>query len=84
MKVVPVTVGPVIVSGVPSLDSCASTISNERSASITPSLITKEQITVALDSRRTGLGGILVTVMEDGAGTGREERRERERERGGG
>ena len=79
MKVVPVTVRPVIASGVPSLDSCASTISNERSESITPSLISTEQITVTLDSRRTGLAGILVTVIDDGAGTGGEER-----ERGGG
>ena len=86
MKVVLVTVRPVIVSGVPSLDSCASTINNERSASIIISPITTEQITVILDPRRTGLGGILVTVMEDGAGTGGEERigekeREKERER---
>ena len=33
MKVVPVTVGPVRASGVPSLDSCASTVSKNISAS---------------------------------------------------
>ena len=34
MKVVPVTVGPVKVSGVPFLDSCASTISKTISESV--------------------------------------------------
>ena len=48
MKVVPVTVGPVRVSGVPSLESCASTISNEISDAAIAELSIKVQVKVTL------------------------------------
>ena len=68
MKVMPDITGPVRSSGVPSLDSCASTISNERSDSETPSPISMVQVTVTLVPSRTGVGGLLVT-RTDGFGT---------------
>ena len=68
MKVVPVTVGPDRASRVPSLDSCASTISNERSDCETPSTISTVQVTVTLVPSRTGVRGSLVT-RTDGFGT---------------
>ena len=46
MKVVPVTVGPVRVSGVPSLESIASTISNEISDATIAELSIKVQVKV--------------------------------------
>ena len=68
MKVVPATVGPVRVSGVPSLDSCASTISTERSDSTTDGLNSTVQVRVTSDPLRIGLVGSLATVT-DGFGT---------------
>ena len=70
MKVVPVTVGPVRASGVPSLDSCASTISKERSDSIIAGPNSTVQDTVTVDPTSwMVLTGILMMVIEDGAGT---------------
>ena len=70
------TVGPVSVSGVPSLESCVSTISSESSDSITdgPNSTTQFTVTVEVTSW-TGLGGALVTDTETVEGTegGRED-----------
>ena len=67
---VPVTVGPVRASGVPFLDSCASTISNERSDCETAGLNSTVQINSTLVPV-LGIGlGLLVTITEDGSGTG--------------
>ena len=69
MKVVPVTVGPVRASGVPPLDSCASTTSNERSDGETAGPNSTMQINSTLVPA-FGIGlGLLVTIIEDGAGT---------------
>ena len=68
MKVLPATVGPVKVSGVPSLDSCASTISTERSDSTTDGPNSIVQVTVTSVPLRMGLAGLLATVT-DGSGT---------------
>ena len=72
MKVVPVTVGPVRTSGVPSLDSCASTISNERSECNTAGPNSIVQVRVTSDpSGRIGPTGSLAKLMESGVGTSR-------------
>ena len=65
MKVVPATVGPVRVSGVPSLDSCVSTISSERSDSITDGLNSTVQARVTLVPSMMGLIGSLVILTLD-------------------
>ena len=69
------TVGPVSVSGVPSLESCVSTISSERSDSITDGPTSTTQFTVTVEvTSLTGLGGVLVTDTEAVEGTeGRKE-----------
>ena len=64
MKVVPDITGPVRFSGVPLLDSYASTISNVRSDCETPSPISTVQVTVTLVPSRTGVGGLLVTETD--------------------
>ena len=69
MKVVPATVGPVRVSGVPSLDSCASTISSERSDSTTAGLNSTMQVRVTVVPALTGLAWSLVIVTEAWGGT---------------
>ena len=69
MKVVPVTVGPVRVSGVPSLESCASTISNEISDATIAKLSIKVQVKVTLVPIVTMLERLLVIIREDGVGT---------------
>ena len=69
MKVVPATVGPVRVSGVPSLDSCASTISTERSESTTDGLNSTVQVRVTVDPVLTELVWSLVIITEAGVGT---------------
>ena len=68
LRVVPVSVGSVRVSGVPSLDNCASTISNESSDSITAGPNSTVQITVIEDPMLTKLS-LLVTVTDWGSGT---------------
>ena len=70
MKVVPDTVGPVRVSGAPSLESCAETISSESSDSITdgPNSTTQFTATVEVISL-TGLDGVLMTDTEAMEGT---------------
>ena len=70
MKVVPVTVGPVRFSGVPSLNSCASTNSNESSDSITAGPNSAVQVTEMWDpiERIVPLGSFVI-VTEDGVGT---------------
>ena len=73
---VPVTVGPGRVSGVPSLESCASTISSETSDSITDGPTSTTQFTVTEEAiSLTGLDGVLVTDTEAVEGTegGRED-----------
>ena len=69
LKVVPVTVGPVRFSGVPFLDSCANTVSNESSDSITAGPNSTVQVTVTVDTQRTMVSGLLVTVTDCGSGT---------------
>ena len=70
MKVVPVTVRPVIVSGVPSLDSCASTVSNERSDSTIAGSNSTVQMRVTSDpSGWIGLTGSLEILTESGVDT---------------
>ena len=76
MKVVPDTIGPLKASGAPSLESRASTISSERSDSITDGSNSTTQLTVIVDTiALTGLDGVLVTDTEAAEGTedGREE-----------
>ena len=70
MKVEPVTVEPVRVCGVPSLDMRISTISNETSDALNAGLSSITQFTVTVDTMLfTGLDGVLVTDTEDGGGT---------------
>ena len=71
MKVVPVTVGPVGFSIVSSLDSCADTISNESSDSITAAESNSTvQVTVIEDPTGWIVPlGLFVIITEDGAGT---------------
>ena len=68
LKVVPVTIGPARVSGVPSLDSCASTISNESSESNIAESNSTVQVTVIEDPLETMLS-LLVTATDCGSGT---------------
>jgi hypothetical protein len=68
--VVPLVVGSVRVSGVPSLYSRASTISNESSDSITEGPNSTAQFTVTVEIiTLTGLDGVLVTDTEAMEGT---------------
>ena len=70
MKVVPDTIGPLRASGAPSLESCASTISSEKSDSITDGSNSTTQFTVIVDTiALTGLDGVLVTDTEAAEGT---------------
>ena len=70
MKVVPATVGPVKVSGVPSLDSCASTISTERSDSTTDGPNSTAQVRLTSDpTGQMGFGLLLVRFTEIEVGT---------------
>ena len=70
MKVVPVTIGPVRASGVPSLDSCIITTNRGRSDSITAGPISTVQVRIMSDPiGRMGLGLLLIKYMESGAGT---------------
>jgi hypothetical protein len=67
VKVVPPIVGPVRVSGVPSLDS--STTSNESSESSIAEFNSTVQVTVTEGVSFTGLGGVLMTDTEAMEGT---------------
>ena len=68
--VVLVTVGPVRVSGVPSLDSCASTISKKISEATIAEFNSKVQVKVTLEPRsKRELWSLIIKVMEDGVGT---------------
>ena len=68
--VVPVTVGDSVrASGVPSLNSCASTTSKERSEATIAEFNTKVQVITTVDISSTGLGGLLVMDTETGEGT---------------
>ena len=70
MKVVPDTIGPLRARGAPSLESRASTISSERSDSITDGSNSTTQLTVIVDTiALTGLDGVLVTDTEAAEGT---------------
>ena len=70
MKVVPVTVGLVNRSSgaAPPLESRVSTVSSERSASVTDGLNSTVQVTVTVDPTDTGLEWLLVMVTDSGAG----------------
>ena len=68
VKVVPVTVGPDRLSIVPSLNSCADTISNESSDSITDEPNSTVQVTMTEDPLLTMLS-LLEIVIDCGAGT---------------
>ena len=67
-------VGPVSVSGVPSLESCVSTISNKISEATIAEFNSKVQVKVTSEPR-TGrelgleLWSLLTSVMDDGLGT---------------
>ena len=65
----PVTVGPLRASGVPSLESCADTISSDTSDSTIAEFNSTVQITVTEDAILIGLDGILVTDTEAMDGT---------------
>ena len=68
VKVVPVTVGAVRASMVPSLDSCAATIINERSDSTTAGPNSTVQVRVtSVPTIWTVL--LFVKVTDDGGGT---------------
>ena len=68
----PVTVGPVRVNGVPSLDSCTSTINEKISEATIAEFNSNVHIRVKSEPRirrELELRPILVSVMEDGVGT---------------
>ena len=68
----PVTVGPVRVSGVPFLNSCASTVSKKISEATTAGFNSKVHAKVTLEpriGRDIEVWSLLVSVMEDGVGT---------------
>ena len=66
----PVTVGPLRVSGVPSLDSCASTVSSERSDATITELNTKVQVKVTpVPTVTMSELPLLVSIREEGVGT---------------
>ena len=70
MKVVSVTVRLVKVSRVSSLDSCASTISNERSGTTIAESNTKVKVKVVSDPTITiSVVPLLVIIRDDGGGT---------------
>ena len=69
MKVVPDLSGLDRLSGVPSLDSCASTINNARSEDTIAEFNTKVQVMTTVDISSTGLGGLLVVDTEAEEGT---------------
>ena len=69
MKVVPDLSGLDRFSGVPSLDSCASTMSSRRSVSTNAEFNTKVQVMTTVDISSTGLGGLLVMDTEAGEET---------------
>lgn len=64
-----VIVGRVSAIVLPSLDSCASTINNERSDSTTAGPRSTAQVRVTADPTMIGLTGSLLRVTEDGCGT---------------
>ena len=74
MKVVSLIVGPVRVIGVPSLESCVSTINKKILEATIAGFNSKVQVKVTLEPR-TGrelgleLWSLLTSVMEDGLGT---------------
>ena len=69
---VPVTVRPVSVSGIPSLNSCTSTVSKVRSDSLKAGLNSTVQLRVtAVPSIITGLATLLVIETVAGPGTER-------------
>ena len=70
MKVVPVTIGPVRASGVPFLDSCASTTSKNISEPNIAEFNSTEQVKITRDPTIwMKLGTLLVNMIEDGVGT---------------
>ena len=70
MMVVPVTVGPIRVSRVPSLYSCADTTNKKISEAVTAEFSSKVQVKVTLEPRmRRELRLLLIIVIEDGVGT---------------
>ena len=70
MKVVLLTVGPVRARGVPSLDSCASTISNETSDSTIAELSIKVQVKATpVPTITMSELPLLVKISEEGGGT---------------
>ena len=74
MKVVSLIVDPVRVSGVPSLDSCVSTINKKISEATIAEFNSKVQVKVTSEpriGRELGLElrSLLTSVMEDGLGT---------------
>ena len=71
MKIVPDTIALDGLNKVPfGLDSCASTISNERSdATSIVEFNSTVQVTVTVDIPSTGLNGLLVVDTEAGEGT---------------
>ena len=64
-----VSAGPARFSGVPSLDSCADTISNESSDSITAGPNSIVHLRVTSDPLRMMVPLLLVIVTDCGAGT---------------
>ena len=70
VKVVPLTVGLVRVSGVPSLNSCASTVSNETSDATIAELSIKVQVKVIpVPTITMSELLLLVSISEEGGGT---------------
>ena len=74
MKVVSLIVGSVRASGVPSFESCVSTISNKISEATTAEFNSKVQVKVTSEpriGRELGLElwSLLTSVMKDGLGT---------------
>ena len=72
VSAVPVTVRPVSVSGIPSLESCVSTISSDRSASSTAGPNSTTQARVTSDPTTIGRSTLLVIATEAGLGTVRD------------
>ena len=72
MKVVPVTVRVLVsVSGIPSLNSCTSTVSKVRSDSLKAGLNSTVQLKVTAVPSITGLATLLVIETVAGPGTER-------------
>ena len=70
MKVVPVTVGPIRANGVPSLNSCASTVNRKISDPSTAECNSTVQVSVTSDPTITVESpSLFVSVTVDGIGT---------------